>query len=97
MRMADYTMQLGSETIRELNELKQSYDPTTIEKDKTVDEVLMQDLLASYREAIENFAKEQNKKNKAKSNDNDNDSSEPEEGQQESQKTEDPLDFSSSN
>lgn len=96
MRMADYTMQLGSETIRELNELKQSYDPTTIEKDKTVDEVLMQDLLASYREAIENFAKEQ-KKNKAKSNDNDNDSSEPEEGPQESQKTEDPLDFSSSN
>ncbi len=96
MRMADYTMQLGSETIRELNELKQSYDPTTIEKDKTVDEVLMQDLLASYREAIENFAKEQNKKNKAKSNDND-DSSEPDEEPQENQKTEDPLDFSSSN
>ncbi len=94
--MADYTMQLGSETIRELNELKQSYDPTTIEKDKTVDEVLMQDLLASYREAIENFAKEQNKKNKAKSNDND-DSSEPDEEPQENQKTEDPLDFSSSN
>lgn len=96
MRMADYTMQLGSETIRELNELKQSYDPTTIEKDKTVDEVLMQDLLASYREAIENFAKEQNKKNKAKSNGND-DSSEPDEEPQENQKTEDPLDFSSSN
>ena len=87
--MAQYTLDLTTSTIKELNELKQVSEMS--------DNELVQDILQAYREKLDAFSKEMDSDSKDSS---DEDSSEEESTKDastsnESEKAEDPLDFSS--
>lgn len=92
--MAQYTLDLTTSTIKELNELKQVSEMS--------DNELVQDILQAYREKLDAFSKEMDSDSKDSSDEDssDEDSSEEESTKDastsnESEKAEDPLDFSS--